>query len=327
MKSKEKIKKELIIRNYQEGDEYGILDLFKDSFNKKMNISFWKWRYANNPWDNEMISLAIHKNKIIGHYAVCPVAIKDLENIEMGALSMTTMTHPNYRGMGIFPLLAKNIYDICRKKDYFLIYGFPNEMSYEGFVQKLGWVGAGKMKIYQFESQDIDLNNSKNHEINEIKGKVPECSLFDKNKLKSDFSIIRDEKYYNWRFINSPSKKRYSLYFIEENNKIRGIFVLKVFNNGNERIGHIIDWFIEDSLYFEAIINFSKNFFFKKNIPKFSLWAMENQASRYNLQLLSKSTHMMESTYFGYKILSQKIPSKKLDYKNFYICMGDSDVF
>ena len=53
--------------------------------------------------------------------------------------SWDTMTHANHRRKGLFIKLAKKTYDLCENLGIKLVFGFPNENSYPGFVKKLNW--------------------------------------------------------------------------------------------------------------------------------------------------------------------------------------------
>ncbi len=43
------------VRDYNEGDESAILDLFELVFGKSMSRDFWKWRFVDNPSGEGMI--------------------------------------------------------------------------------------------------------------------------------------------------------------------------------------------------------------------------------------------------------------------------------
>lgn len=85
--------------------------LFRSCFNREIPEKFLKWRYIDNPMKNMLVNTALENNKIIANYSVSPCKICINGNIEKAALSMTTMTHPNFRGKGLFPKLAKGLYE------------------------------------------------------------------------------------------------------------------------------------------------------------------------------------------------------------------------
>jgi len=89
----------MVIKKYVQGDETSILKLFQLVFKKEMTQEFWEWRFKNNPFTEDVfIYLMWDGSNLIGHYAVSPVELKIKGEIIKTALSMTTMTHPDYGG-------------------------------------------------------------------------------------------------------------------------------------------------------------------------------------------------------------------------------------
>jgi hypothetical protein len=63
-------------RDFQDGDESHIIRLFKLAFNQEIDLPFWKWRFVENPCGRGIIKLLFEADKLIGHYAVTPVAVR-----------------------------------------------------------------------------------------------------------------------------------------------------------------------------------------------------------------------------------------------------------
>jgi hypothetical protein len=55
------------------------------------------------------------------------------------------MTHPDYRNKGLFVELASRTFELCSQVSIKLLFGFPNQNSLPGFINKLGWQMAGRM--------------------------------------------------------------------------------------------------------------------------------------------------------------------------------------
>ena len=94
------------IQMYQAGDEFAIVDLFETVFQRPWSLEQWKWRFGNNPAGNHKIALMWDKKVLAGHYAVSPVNMYLNESPLKTALSLTTMTHPDYGGRGVFKALS-----------------------------------------------------------------------------------------------------------------------------------------------------------------------------------------------------------------------------
>ena len=80
---------------------------------------------------------------------VMPCFLQYKHDILLGAQSFgDTMTHPEYRNRGLFVELCNLTIDLCRQTKVKLLFGFPNQNSYPGFVNKLGWTSTGRLECF-----------------------------------------------------------------------------------------------------------------------------------------------------------------------------------
>ena len=94
------------------------------------------------------------KGEPIAYYGVIPCFIEYHDEFVLAAQSADTMTHPMHRYQGLFVELAARTYDLCREKGILLVFGFPNQNSYKGLVDRLGWTVSEN--LYRFT---IPLNS------------------------------------------------------------------------------------------------------------------------------------------------------------------------
>ena len=73
------------------------------------------------------------------------------------AQSGNTMTHSEHRGKGLFTILAKKTYEYCVEKGIHLVFGFPNNNSYPGFVRKLDWIHFDNIEAYTIRVKTISF--------------------------------------------------------------------------------------------------------------------------------------------------------------------------
>ena len=93
--------------------------------------------------------LAYGPGKIpIAYYGVIPCFIQYRDEVILAAQSADTMTHPGHRFKGLFVELSAMTFDLCREMGIRLIFGFPNQNSYHGAVNKLGWQMTGCMDCF-----------------------------------------------------------------------------------------------------------------------------------------------------------------------------------
>ena len=136
------------------------------------------------------------------------------------AQSGDTMTHKNHRRKNLFVILAEKTFDFCKENGINLIYGFPNELSYLGFVKKLNWSHDESIRAYHVRCRCLPFmrlksifpfiasffNNIKRKKFERIQ---VEGKPFQSNLLEEDqVGIIRDQKFIKYK---SYSKKYFLL--------------------------------------------------------------------------------------------------------------------
>lgn len=318
-------------RDYKEGDEVQILNLFEKVFSKKITLDFWKWRFIENPFGPGIIKLLFDNNLLVGHYAVIPMVVQVKNNLVKAVFSMTTMTHPDYQGQGIFSYLAGETYREAGERGFEFVYGFPNKNSYHGFIKKLDWEDFGRITFFYKElKNNFFASTGQKNDIFEIKNFDDTVdSLWERVKKNYCVIIPRTKDFLNWRFIKNP-ETNYKIYSIKNGEKMSGYVVLKLYKKENEEIGHIVDILGENDSITEKLLQVSYNYFFENNIKKILCWMQDS----YSTGALMKKEDFARNdfdveTYFGLKTLKENDDSlKKVEhFNNWYLTMGDSDIF
>lgn len=193
------------IRDFETGDENAICDLFKIVFRRDLTLAYWDWRYNQNPFFKEkMIKLMWDDDKLIGHYALSPVILIADQDPILAALSMTTMVHPQYEGMGILAKLAENAYtEYYEKHNLRLVYGFPNKNSHYSLVKFLKWTDIHCIPTLSLSLEAFHHSSGKTNDI-----KVGDIA-FDTAHLsslsKTEYTAIKiDADYLTWRYAKNP---------------------------------------------------------------------------------------------------------------------------
>jgi len=325
MNTQQLLNKNWRLTDYRVGDEEKILKLFKIVFQRELSVEYWKWRFWDNPDGAAVIKLLFDKDNLIGHYAVIPRKVKVGDSVHPCVFSMTTMTHPEYRKMGIFNLLAQEVYDTCRKQGYYFVYGFPNVNSYQIFMNQLGWQEVVTLtRLYKsVAGHCIEIENRSN--LFEIKRFDTEIDIL-WDKVRNNFNVIvpRTKEYLNWRFTDNPSVE-YKVCFFKDKGTVRGYIVLKIYDSGTSKIGHIIDLISESNEKITLdLLAFAYDYFLKNNVLDIFCWSPPE--SRYDSLLKGEGFAIVEEkTWFGYRFLSKN--EQPINRKDWYLTMGDSDVF
>lgn len=313
------------IRSYQHNDEKQILELFKLVFKKDLSAKYWNWRFLENPaYEKPMIYLMWDGSVLAGHYAVSPVKMKFESEVKMTALSMTTMTHPEYGGRGIFSDLASGLYkDISENSGVSMVWGFPNNNSHYGFVKNLKW--SDKEVIPSLTINPSLLKRKSSFQFNKIESFTVQHEN-SANQLIADLGfnchVLKSQEYLNWRFVSNPMADYTTLEIEVASN--RYFITTKIFKTAVDFQVDVVEFalpfdmemiqsaLIEVISYYEAVNGV---------IAKINLWIPLQDKRRI---LLEKLGFIMDAplTYLGRRVFDNEYTNQ-----SWYYSMSDSDVY
>jgi len=314
------------IKSYSAGDEKFILELFQQSFGKPMSQEFWKWRYGSNPFSKDkMIYLMWDGDSLAGHYAISPVELNVGESKVMTGLSMTTMTHPNYVGKGIFTTLADQLYNFIEKQyNVKAVWGFPNLNSHYGFVNKLAWKDIGVIHTLCLYSSNVKFKYHDYFIKNYFEDKHAEKLVTPTFKV----SVNKTANYLNWRYFQNPVN---DYYLIEvKNNDHWSFVVIKVFDSfkvkGKKEID-ILEIGTEDSKSIIDLVGGIIKFCDDRNIDWLAINTWLNIVDERH-SILERMGFILDSPV---SIISHRLfhesAHNMLNIGDWNFSMGDSDVY
>ncbi len=315
------------IRDYNEGDEIQILQLFEESFGKKLSLDFWKWRFLNNPTNKLMIKLMWDNNTLVGHYAVSPVKLMFDDEVVLSSLSMTTMTHPNYAGKGIFSELAHSLYtDEAAQNNLSSVFGYPNNNSHYAFIKNLNWKNLESVPTFS-----INVNNIKPCVINNVveffeftkEHELTFSNIYKKHLVK----VARTVEYLNWRYVKNPINNY--IFFEYKFNSENYFAVTKIFKSFSNPAFFEID--ILELVFpanYEILLMLLNAITFKyklSNLSKINIWLSLNDDRHILLEKIGFENNL-PITYSGIKVLDNNY-KEMYDSRNWMYSMGDSDIY
>ena len=238
------------IRSYTPGDEQNILPVFDQVFNTHRTMEHWQWKFRNNPFGSERISLCLSDGGMpVSQYAGYPVPfISSLEYpdhpLRFRAFhSGDTFTHPSARriGLGKTGLLA-------RTTDYFCA-GFLDGVVPFGFgfntatIKKLG----GRYLGYEFGEAvtcwELGISGGSlkrpgpisrlfsGYDVREVFQPDGDWDEF-LNRVCKDYSFLtaRDSAYLRWRYFDCPDKV-HRVFTLRKRGRLVGWSVFSVKND------------------------------------------------------------------------------------------------
>lgn len=120
--------------------------LFTAVYNKACPPSYFERKYDTAYTGAHDIGyLAYLGNVPVAYYGVIPTILSIRQQKVLAAQSCDTMTHPAHQKKGLFVKLARQTFELARQEGIQLIFGFPNQNSYPGFIKHLGFTHADTM--------------------------------------------------------------------------------------------------------------------------------------------------------------------------------------
>ncbi len=320
-----------ICRDYQRGDEYQILTLYKAVNKREMTLGHWTWKFAKNPFGESVIKLMFDDNKLVGHYAIIPMKVKVQNKVVKAALSVNTATHPDYERQGIFSYLAEETYKKCQQEGFGFVYGFPNSKIYQPRIKKVGWKGFGKMTALEKKLEvQMPREMQRRESIHPVEKFDERVNLL-WNKTKKSYSVTvpRTQEFLNWRFAEHPTVEYSKFIFQGGSNEILGYLVLKTYTREDIIKGHIVDMLcINQQSIVKDLVNYSYNYFVEREIKNLSCWAPEGS---FYAQVLEQEgfTRKEFEAYFGIRTFDKEdeLIMNVEQFGNWHLTMCDLDVF
>jgi len=311
-------------RHYEPGDEHYILKLFRQSYGRELDERFWAWRFRHSPAGEGVIYLSWDGDVLTAHYAVTPVVMHINGQSWLTGLSGTTMTHPDYRGRGLFPDLAQRTYAYMAESGMGLVWGFPNALSHRGFVRTLKWIDIYEIPMLRLPLQGRFALPTPSENVTEIE----EFDIrFDRlwNQVKDNYPIIarRDRQHLQWRYVENPAE-RYRILAHVGDESLLGYAVFKRYQDELQIVDLLT---VQDVNVGLGLVSRVAHIALEESAASVSLW----------LNVTHPLHHALEKrgfgngepvTYFGGLALQPDLPAAELyDFRNWYLTMGDSDVF
>lgn len=297
-----------------------IIKLYKSCFNNDLDETSFIWRYIKNPIDELLFVVAKEGEKIIASYSASPCLMISNGNTFKTAMSLNTMTHPNYRGKGLFVHLANTLYQYMSDNDYKMIWGFPNNISNRTFNRKLGWKTLYEVPTMKCDLKDKNIVDIDASVVNDPKFKLDYSDL--QEKSLNDVFVKKYESYLRWRYSDNPDN-RYFQAAIEDDGRVLAYIVYK---EHNELI-NIVDINFIEIKHAEKLIKYVINFAINIKKSSVTIWAPIN--TDFHILIEKESFYNdYPVRYLGAKLLNVINEQKDvLSYYNWFINAGDNNEY
>lgn len=232
-----------IIRPYQDADETGVLKFWADVFGQEMPLAIWRWKYIQNPYGKQILLCLDQQNNYAAFYGGIPFPFSRPGMEIRFTQLMDNMSHPAYRGAGIFLRTAKIFFEHYGGSDGSVyMYGFPGKLHFD--------IGVNKLQ-YQAIPGKVQFLSGSTRKIQEHK-KIPTAAIqpIQPENIQLDrlwqtcrrhypLAVIRDTRFLTWRFGRHPSKTyRIWGYYPFDKDSLTGYAVLDL----KAETAYLVDW-------------------------------------------------------------------------------------
>jgi len=228
-----------------------------------------RWRHLHNPAGQTFAVVALEEGHAdwAGLYVTSPVVFDAGGQTILGTQSLDTLTGASYRGHGLFPRLAEEVYRYSESRGARFVYGFPNAASAPGFFGRLNWVNLDPVPFlikplrasYFFSkllaalgfpsSPSNGTNRSLEPRSSRLLHDVIQIHRFDDRatrlwneiaSINKRIAVRRDAKYLNWRLFDCPNTNYCVLALVGEE-QLHGYVAFALASKHGGTIGYILE--------------------------------------------------------------------------------------
>jgi GNAT superfamily N-acetyltransferase len=223
-----------------------------------------EWQYRDNPPQRLFAHVALDESaaRFAAIYASLSVFAKVNDQQVLALQSLDTLTDSDFRGRGLFGVLAKRTFEDAAGAGAAFIYGFPNGNSAPGFFGKLGWHSLDPVPflVRPLRSRYV---LSRLPRIGSMAEHVPDIPLspvlvsrwsptplerFDErvDALWQSFAaripvaVHRNAAYLNWRLIQKP-QVGYTILAVESGGSLDAFVAFAVTKKHGGNVGYVLE--------------------------------------------------------------------------------------
>lgn len=309
-------------RPYRSGDEPAITALFEVVFGRPMSLEFWRWRFLDHPAGGPLVMLAFAEGALVGHYAASRAPLSLHGEYHPAALSMTTMTHPDWRGRRLFEKTADALYATLPEQGITAVYGFPNPAVHALRIMRAGWYDS-----YEVPTLTLDMASLRHPAQPDPAVRIAERidARFGRffAKVAPDLPIAphRDSDILSWRIDRNPDNT-YTRFVLEEGDEIAGYALTKAY--GADMLD-LVELRAAGGSAARALINTVAAHAAASGRTRIATWCLPNDVHRLPLEMAGFKASA-PVTYFGGRTFIP-LPADLTDGRLWRLSMLDSDLY
>ena len=306
-----------------------LISSWQRSFCREITEEVFIWLFSGDSGNRIFIARSQATGKIAGGYCLLPQETIVHGNTMKTLLCNNVFTDPDFRTHNIFVKLGRFALEVV-KSDAELAIGIPNEKALPGH-RRVGWNICQPILFSEIKLSNIQYISNINNRIGEhrnieLKDLESISNLWMEVNKNSNFAIVKNKKYFKWRYLDKPkiSRKYYSK-IIYNNKDITGYLIISHYHPSNKM--HIIDICAKSEEDFLKLINLSIELAIECEAECVNIW----NSPAISL-LLSKLGFSVTNEFSRLIIKPLTIAENKNQFfieniSNHALVLGDNDVF
>ncbi len=212
-----------------ESDKESVLNLLNEVFDAQQRSSFirdekyWNWKFVDSPYGKAVLTVAELDKEIIGVDNLWPWEFRYTGKILRAYQPCDSAVHVKARGQGIFKNMRLHGLNIVRANHASFLFNFPNSQSINVNLS-LGWHSLGQIPWQVKVIKPISIlkgvfSERRTHSFRDFSirsidvGKLADLDRKN-NEVDSYIRPNRKQGYFNWRYLQHPSRQ-YGMIFLD----------------------------------------------------------------------------------------------------------------
>lgn len=313
---------DIVYRAYQPGDEKAILSLFEVSYGKPLDPDLWQWQYRRSMVDRMDVCLAFLDGRLIGHAAGWPVEMVNGRERFGASRTQNIMVHPEYRRHKIMTAALEKLADRNRSQGVDFWFAFLNRpAAVATLTGPCGFSLIHHLRNYVCRCSRWTGSASADVRMAPAAFSGEDADVFSAHGPADKLHFARSENYLSWRYVAHP-RNRYVVARRILAGRVRGLCVFKVFET--ERLMDVLELAGDPSdarILLESIADSHRT-----QTDTINVWSADHYPLHPALMEMGFEAGPL-TTAVVYRPLSGRCTESFMKFENWYLMLGDSDLY
>ncbi|MDQ7785101.1 MAG: GNAT family N-acetyltransferase [Desulfomonilaceae bacterium] len=313
----------------QEQDVDEITALFSRVFGRPMVPEYYRWQFRHQEYGGFRSACARVGGRLVSHAGFSPREWLIGGSVGLVMAKHTSMTHPGSVGLGLYSRLLEWANPRLAETGADMILSWPNRFSHPMQRNRTSYEDVYQIPMMKrmpggdpsSTPSSIPLTETRLFNFDEwgdLAGKTPGRCLF---------SNVRTLRYLTWRYTQRPDTTYYAI----ENRRggsVRSVVVFKLYPAREPHVINVLEWLRDpESLEADHALDQMEDLAATMGLPV-TLWHNVHDYPRHHV--LERRGYVPSDPIFYFGVIplsdSEKLGAYR-DWRNWYMTMGDVDVF